>query len=303
MNVRTTVATTFLVLALTGCSTTTKQSADPFEGFNRTMFAFNDRVDQVALKPAATAYRAALPSFAQLAIGNFFSNLGDVWTGVNNVLQGKVGDGASDFMRFAVNSTLGLGGVIDLSSLAGMPKHREDFGQTLGKWGVGAGPYLVLPLFGSSTVRDTAALPVDFQGDLWSYYNPADVRYVGTALRLLDARASVLDASDLIESAALDRYEFVRDAYLQRRLSRVYDGEPPPSGESAPANNPDGYIPAGPTSDPSQEKVPASRPTMKSSYDNDASSAEPVESFVVNDETLATTTTVLSENDTRLDIF
>ncbi|MES2832388.1 MAG: VacJ family lipoprotein [Pseudomonadota bacterium] len=261
-----------LAIALSGCATSGKQAGDPFEGFNRKMFAFNDKIDQVALKPAATAYRAVLPSFAQLAVGNFFSNLGDVWTGINNILQGKVGDGASDFMRFAVNSTLGLGGVIDLSSLAGMPKHREDFGQTLGKWGVNAGPYVVLPLLGSSTLRDTAALPVDFQGDLWSYYDPVDVRRVGTALRLLDARAAVLDASDLIEGAALDRYEFVRDAYIQRRQNRVYDGDPPDpdAGRTAPGTNkdPDGYVPAGPTPEPLQEQAPAAKPAAKSSVND-----------------------------------
>jgi len=270
MRHRTHVAMVVLAVVLSGCATTGKQAEDPFEGFNRKIFAFNDKVDQIALKPAAKAYRAVLPSFAQLAVGNFFSNLGDVWTGLNNMLQGKLGDGASDWMRFAVNSTLGLGGVIDLSSLAGMPKHREDFGQTLGKWGVGAGPYVVLPLLGPSTLRDTAALPVDFQGDLWSYYDPIEVRRAGNVLRLLDARAAVLDASDLIEGAALDRYEFVRDAFLQRRQSRVYDGEPPSPDETdtaAPSKNqdPDGYVPAGPTPEPLEDKAPALKPAVKSS--------------------------------------
>lgn len=263
MSVRPRVLLLAFALTLSGCATTGKHAGDPFEGFNRKVFAFNDKLDQVALKPAATAYRAVLPTFAQLAVGNFFNNLADVWTGVNNILQGKVGDGASDFMRFAVNSTLGLGGVIDLSSLAGMPKHREDFGQTLGKWGVGSGPYVVLPLFGSSTLRDTAALPVDFQGDLWSYYDPVDVRHVGTALRLLDARAAVLDASDLIEGAALDRYEFVRDGYLQRRRYRVYDGNVPTEDDDGtpPDRNkdPDGYVPAGPTPAPLENKTPADK--------------------------------------------
>jgi phospholipid-binding lipoprotein MlaA len=252
--------------ALTGCATTTNNPRDPLEGFNRTMFTFNDKVDQVALKPAAKVYRAVLPQFVQTGVGNFFGNLGDVWTGVNNILQGKVGDGVSDFMRFAVNSTLGLAGLLDISSEAGLQKHKEDFGQTLGKWGVQSGPYLVLPLLGSSTIRDTAALPLDFKGDLWSYTDPVRLRNSGTAVRLLDARASVLDASDLVEAAALDRYEFVRDAFLQRRESKINDGEAPRRrGDStAPGQNSDSSKPgsdnaeprAGPTPEPAVAPVP-----------------------------------------------
>ena len=262
------IATVTIALALSGCASMNSNPKDPLEGFNRTMFTFNDKVDQVALKPAAQAYRAVVPGFVQTGVGNFFGNLGDVWTGVNNILQGKVGDGVSDFMRFAVNTVLGLGGVLDISSAAGIPKHREDFGQTLGKWGVGSGPYVVLPLLGSSTVRDTAALPLDFKGDLWSYKDPVSVRNTGTGIRLLDARAQVLDASDLIEGAALDRYEFVRDAYLQRRESRVNDGEAPrDKGDStAPGKNggaeKDGYVPAGPTPEPAVV-APAGRPAAR----------------------------------------
>ncbi|MBC7513255.1 MAG: VacJ family lipoprotein [Herminiimonas sp.] len=263
------IAVVTITLALSGCASMNGNSKDPFEGFNRTMFTFNDKVDQVALKPAAQAYRAVVPGFVQIGVGNFFGNLGDVWTGVNNILQGKVGDGVSDFMRFAVNTVLGIGGVLDISSAAGIPKHKEDFGQTLGKWGVGSGPYVVLPLLGSSTVRDTAALPLDFKGDLWSYKDPVSVRNTGTGIRLLDARASVLDASDLIEGAALDRYEFVRDAYLQRRESRINDGEAPrgKGNSTAPGKNggadKDGYVPAGPTPEPAVG-TPAIKPAGKS---------------------------------------
>ena len=262
------IAAVTVSLALSGCASMNSNPKDPFEGFNRTMFTFNDKVDQVALKPAAQAYRAVVPGFVQTGVANFFGNLGDVWTGVNNVLQGKVGDGVSDFMRFAVNTVLGIGGVLDISSAAGIPKHKEDFGQTLGKWGVGSGPYVVLPLLGSSTVRDTAALPLDFKGDLWSYKDPVNVRNIGTGVRLLDARASVLDASDLIEGAALDRYEFVRDAYLQRRESRINDGEAPrdKGNSTAPGKNSDadkdGYVPAGPTPEPAVG-APAARPEGK----------------------------------------
>lgn len=210
-----------VTLALAGCASTNPK--DPFENFNRAMFSFNDTVDQAALKPAAEAYRT-LPSFMQTGVGNFFGNLGDVWTAVNNLLQGKVGDGMSDVMRFTFNSTFGLLGFLDIASEAGLAKHKEDFGQTLGKWGVASGPYLVLPLLGPSTLRDTAATPVDLTGDPWDYARPIGLRNSGYVVRVVDQRAAVLDASNLIEEAALDRYVFVRDAYMQRRESKVRDG-------------------------------------------------------------------------------
>lgn len=221
------VGMAIVAFALVGCSTT-GNPRDPLEGFNRAMFSFNDALDQAALKPAAIAYQSTLPSFVQTGIGNFFGNIGDLWSSVNNLLQGKLADGLSDFMRVAVNSSFGLGGVIDIASEAGMPKHKEDFGQTLGRWGFAPGPYIVLPLLGSSTMRDTLALPVDNWGDLWYHKYPVRWRNVGTVVRVVDQRAAVLDASNLIEGAALDRYEFVRDAYLQRRESKIYDdGEIP----------------------------------------------------------------------------
>jgi phospholipid-binding lipoprotein MlaA len=213
-----------VTLALAGCATANQK--DPFEKFNRVMFNFNDAVDQAALKPAAEAYRT-LPSFMQTGVGNFFGNLGDVWTAVNNLLQGKMADGMSDVMRVAFNSTFGLLGVLDIGSEVGLVKHKEDFGQTLGKWGVAAGPYVVLPLLGPSTVRDTFATPVDISGDPWDYARPVRVRNFGYVVRVVDQRSAVLDASNLIEEAALDRYVFVRDAYMQRRESTVRDGESP----------------------------------------------------------------------------
>lgn len=213
-----------MALALAGCASTNPK--DPFEGFNRAMFSFNDTIDQAALKPAAEAY-SEMPSFIQTGVSNFFGNLGDVWTAVNNLLQGKFADGMSDVMRVAFNSTFGLGGLLDIGSEAGLVKHREDFGQTLGTWGVDSGPYVVLPLLGSSTLRDTAALPVDFTGDALAYVKPVDVRNVSAVVRVVDQRAALLGASTLIEEAALDRYVFVRDAYLQRRESIIRDGESP----------------------------------------------------------------------------
>jgi len=220
------MAALIALLALSGCATNNPR--DPLEPFNRAMFQFNDKLDQVALKPAAEAY-IKLPPFVQTGVGNFFGNLGDVPTAINNFLQGKVADGLSDVMRVAVNTTFGLGGLLDIGTEAGLYKHSEDFGQTLGKWGVRSGPYVVLPLFGSSTLRDTAAMPLDIEADPWHFTRPMRWRIAGSVVRVVDRRAALLDASNLLEEAALDRYVFVRDAYLQRRQSKVYDGEPPES--------------------------------------------------------------------------
>ena len=215
------------VLVLTGCATTANNPQDPLEGYNRAVYSFNDAVDRTVLKPTATAYKKVVPGFAQTGVNNFFGNLSDAWSSINNFLQGKGEAGATDFGRVAVNSTFGIFGLLDIASEAGMQKHNEDFGQTLGKWGVPSGPYLILPLLGPSTVRDTAALPADFAGDIWTYKTPVNWRNVGTGVRIIDKRATLLDASGLMDDAALDRYEFLRDGYLQRRQSQVYDGNVP----------------------------------------------------------------------------
>lgn len=208
-------------LLLSGCATNNPR--DPLEPFNRAMFSFNDAVDRAALKPAATAYKKITPSFVQTGVNNFFGNLSDLWSSLNNFAQFKGQDGFQDLTRFAVNSTMGLAGVLDIATPAGLRKHNEDLGQTLGYWGVPAGPYLMLPLLGPSTVRDTAALPGDWWGDAWTHVNDVPWRNSGIVLRAVDQRASVLDASTLLEEAALDRYEFLRDGYLQRRESQVLD--------------------------------------------------------------------------------
>jgi phospholipid-binding lipoprotein MlaA len=221
------LALVLLVAATAAGCATSSNPRDPYERFNRSMFRFNDAVDRKALKPAATVYKAVVPGFVQTGIGNFYGNLADVWNAVNNLLQGKGEAGMSDVMRVALNSTLGLGGLLDIASEAGMRKHNEDFGQTLGHWGVKSGPYLMLPILGPSTVRDTATLPVDIAADPWGYKEPATVRNIGGVVRVIDQRAAVLDASNLMEEAALDRYEFVRDSFLQRRESRINDGEGP----------------------------------------------------------------------------
>jgi len=223
-------------VVLAGCAAPSNPQ-DPLEKFNRATFAFNDAVDRVALKPAATAYKNVLPGFVQTGVSNFFGNLSDVWSSANNLMQGKGQEGMSDFMRVAINSTFGIAGVLDIASEAGLQKHNEDFGQTLGVWGVPSGPYLMLPLLGPSTIRDTAALPADIWADPWSNKNPEHVRNIGVAVRAVDQRASVLEASNLFEEAALDRYEFIRDGYLQRRQSRIYDGESGPE-KDAPKEEP-----------------------------------------------------------------
>lgn len=212
------------VATLSGCATGPNPK-DPYEKFNRSMFAFNDAVDTHALKPAATVYKTVTPSFVQAGVGNFFGNLADVWTGANNLLQGKGHDGLSDLSRVVINTTVGIGGLFDVASSAGLQKHKEDLGQTLGYWGVPSGPYLMLPVLGPSTVRDTAMLPFDISADPWSHHHQIAVRNMGTVLRVIDERAVLLDASNLLEEAALDRYEFIRDGFLQRRQNKVFDGE------------------------------------------------------------------------------
>jgi phospholipid-binding lipoprotein MlaA len=231
----------FALTALAGCASTVKNPQDPLEGFNRAMFTFNDKVDQVALKPAAKTYKAVLPEFVQTGIGNFFGNIGDLSTALNNFLQGRGKDGMSDLSRVALNTVFGVVGLLDVATPAwGLPKHDQDFGQTLGRWGVASGPYLVLPLVGPTTTRDAVALPVDLETDLWSYKYPVRWRNTGSVVRIVDKRAYILDSTSLIEEAALDRYEFVRDAYLQRRQSQIYSGreQEPESDKKEPVSPP-----------------------------------------------------------------
>lgn len=213
-----------IAATLSACATGTNPR-DPLEGYNRAMFKFNDTVDQVALKPVATAYKTVTPSFVQTGVGNFFGNLADAWSAVNNLLQGKGEAGLQDVVRVGMNSTFGIFGLIDIASQAGIPKHSEDFGQTLGWYGVQPGPYVMLPLLGPSTVRDTVALPLDITGDPWRYKDPVSVRNIGTVTRVVDKRAALLDATNLMEAAALDRYEFIRDGFLQARENKVFDGD------------------------------------------------------------------------------
>ncbi len=217
-----------LGLLLSGCATGPNASpADPLEPWNRGVYRFNDALDRAVLKPVAESYQANVPDLLRQGVGNFFANLGDAWTFVNSALQLKGEAAGESLTRFWVNTLMGLGGVLDVASEMQITRHNEDFGQTLGYWGVGPGPYLVLPLLGPSTVRDTAALPADWQGDALSHVSDTGVRTTGIALRVVDRRARLLKQEALLEGAALDKYTFLRDAYLQYRLNAVYDGEPP----------------------------------------------------------------------------
>lgn len=215
-----------------GCASSTGGNKDPLEGFNRVMFAFNDGVDQVVLKPVATGYDAVLPTPVRTGVTNFFGNIADVFIGINNLLQGKVSDGAGDLGRVAVNSTLGLLGVFDVASNMGIEKHEEDFGQTFGRWGADSGAFVVVPFFGPRTVRDTAGLVLDVAADPVSYVDHVPTRNTMAGVRLVNDRANLLPADKVIAEAALDKYSYIRDAYLQRRRSLIYDGNAPREAES-----------------------------------------------------------------------
>jgi phospholipid-binding lipoprotein MlaA len=216
-----------VALLLQGCaSVAANDPRDPWEGMNRQIYGFNDKLDAAILQPVARTY-VQLPSFVRTGVHNFMGNLGDVWTTVNATLQLKGRVAAESLMRVAVNSTLGLYGLLDIASEAGMDKHKEDLGQTLGHWGVKPGPYVVLPVLGPSTLRDTVALPVDLQASPSQYFAHSQTRTGVTLLRVTDTRAGLLKAGDALKAAALDPYSFVRDAWLQKREFDVYDGNPP----------------------------------------------------------------------------
>lgn len=217
---------------LTGCATSGNPK-DPIEGFNRAMFAFNEGLDSAIIKPVAKGYDHVLPSPIKTGVTNFFSNIEDLFIGVNNLLQGKVPEAFSDLGRVVINSTVGLLGVIDFASDAGLEKHDEDFGQTFGRWGVGNGAYVVIPVFGSRTVRDTVGLVLDVAADPVANHNPKRTRDIALVLRLVNDRANLLPADKVIDEAALDKYSYMRDAYLQRRRNVIHDGNPPREVEAS----------------------------------------------------------------------
>ncbi len=220
------IATALVVGLLTGCASSGNPK-DPIEGFNRAMFAFNEGLDSAILKPVATGYEAVLPSPIRTGVTNFFGNIDDLFIGVNNLLQGKVPEAFSDLGRVAINTTIGLLGVLDVASEAGLEKHDEDFGQTFGRWGVGNGAYVVIPFFGPRNVRDTVGLVLDVAADPVANHEPARVRDAALVLRVVNDRANLLPADKVVEEAALDKYSYMRDAYLQRRRNQIHDGNPP----------------------------------------------------------------------------
>lgn len=211
---------------LGGCATSGNPQ-DPLEGYNRAMYAVNEGLDKVAFKPLAQGYEAGVPLPARVGVANFFSNLGDAWIAVNNLLQGKPGDSLTDLGRLLVNSTLGIGGLFDVASEMGLEKHDEDLGQTFGRWGWNDSSYLVLPFFGPRTVRDSLGLVGDMAADA-----PLDLSHVPTrnallATRVVSRRAQLLQTERIVDEAAIDKYAFIRDGYLQRRRSLIFDGRPP----------------------------------------------------------------------------
>ena len=236
MTVTRTLAALLAVAVLAGCaSVRSPDPRDPWEPMNRAFFEFNDGFDRVLLKPAAQGYRFVLPEPIREGVRNFYSNLQDPWIALNQLLQGKVELAINDLSRFLWNSTIGLLGIFDWATDMGLPKHREDFGQTLAVWGVGFGPYFVIPILGPSSVRDAGGLVVDTIGYLpWQIPKWIDRdNYLGwsiglTTLDLIQTRESLLDVTDVFEQAALDRYAFIREAWFQRRRNLIYDGNPPP---------------------------------------------------------------------------
>jgi len=217
----------------TGCATTqaadkpaAPKNKDPIQGFNRGVYKFNDALDRHLLRPVAVAYHDHTPAWLQQGVGNFYQNLFYPTTIVNQFLQGKFMQGGQDIARFAINTTLGWGGVLDVASGAHLPVHDEDTGQTLGRWGVPPGPYLVMPFLGPATVRDAPAKIADTLTQPLYWYSIGDARWFSLALSTVDMRAKLLQVDRAVREA-YDPYAFMRDAYLQRRQYQVYDGNPP----------------------------------------------------------------------------
>lgn len=218
------------VMMLSGCASTqyVADERDPWQGFNRSMYSFNDGLDRALLKPAAKGYKAVAPDFVENGVRNFFDNLDDVSIAVNNLLQGKVSNSFSDIGRFAVNSTIGVLGFFDMASRIGMTKHDEDFGQTLGVWGMDTGPYIMWPLLGPSTLRDSPSLVVDrvLLNPLTYVDIKTGERIAVVALNVVSVRAELLSLEETVEGISTDKYTFIREAYLDRRDFLVNDGSP-----------------------------------------------------------------------------
>jgi phospholipid-binding lipoprotein MlaA len=222
-----------VAVALAGCQTIREgragpgQRLDPWEKWNRKVFNFNEDLDKRVLKPVATVYSDVIPQPVRRGVSNFFNNFADAWSAINNMLQGKFELGFEDATRVGANTLFGLFGILDVASEMGLDHHYEDFGQTLGRYGVGAGAYLVLPVLGPSTVRDAAALPVNRLATPPAFFDGTGTQVGLTVLQIVNTRSSLLGATRVIDDISLDKYTFVRDAYLQRRRSLTFDGEPP----------------------------------------------------------------------------
>ncbi len=232
-----------LSLALAAGAAHAQSPNDPFEKVNRAVFGFNEVLDSAVLTPVAKGYQAVVPELMRTGVANFFGNFGDGWSAINNLLQGKGEASATMVMRVATNTLFGIGGIFDVASDLGMERQSEDFGQTLGRWGMPAGPYLVWPLLGPSTARDTLGRPLDLAWSPSLAINDSGVNLALSALNLVDTRASLLSASRVVDGIALDKYTFIRDAYIARRRNLVYDGNPPELPEE---NDPAPASPAAP---------------------------------------------------------
>lgn len=210
-----------------GGSASMSHPSDPWEAFNRKIFAFNDALDEAILKPVATAYRDTVPELVRRGVDNVLGNIGDIWSTANHLLQGKLQTSLEMGTRVVVNTFIGLGGLLDPATEMRLPRRSEDFGQTLGRWGAGPGPYLVWPLLGPRTVRDSFGMVLDLQFEPNRLPATETGRYATAALAIVNTRTNLLSVSELLNQIALDRYIFVRDGYLQRRLDAIYDGAPP----------------------------------------------------------------------------
>ncbi|HYB50288.1 MAG TPA: VacJ family lipoprotein [Burkholderiaceae bacterium] len=249
-----------LLCLLAGCASVPPNAGsnpvDPFERVNRQIFAFNDGFDRALAKPAAKGYIAVVPKPLRECIGNFFDNLFEITNMINAALQGKGKSAGTAVGRFLINSTVGMAGCIDVASRAGLERDKQFFALTMGTWGIPSGPYLVLPIIGPSSVRDAIGEVPDYFTDPISYIHPVKDYYFVYAGRFVVRRAQILDATNLIEQAALDPYQFVRDAYLQRIRSKIMgDGAPPPPVEE----DPDSPAPASPA--PGEPAAPAPAPS------------------------------------------
>jgi phospholipid-binding lipoprotein MlaA len=247
------------VLALAACASTgASNPRDPWEPFNRHAYTFNEGLDNILLKPAATFYRDKVPPLVRTGVSNFFGNLNDAWSAANNLMQWRLLEFEESLARVQLNTMFGVFGIFDVASEFNIERHREDFGQTLGRWGVPAGPYLMLPFFGPSTLRDAVALPVDTQFDPVRQISGSAARDLTYVLRAVDRRSNLLRVGNVLEEAALDKYSFTRDAYLQRRRAEIYDREQtrevPPSlpdeSKDAPADAPADAPPDAPAAPP-----------------------------------------------------